>query len=582
MVKIGIIFNEMIQDQLKKDFSKALKKLKISDKYLEFEHPANLEHGDYSTNIAMRAKKKEYPTPFDLANQIVNTFRSLGLPEYITKIEVKAPAFINIWLKNEYLSTQLGRVLKEKDKYGSSNLGKGKTVIIDYSSPNIARPFGFGHLRSTIVGQAIYNILQFLDWQAIGDNHLGDWGTQFGKMIVAIKKWNRKSLSRLTVKDLERLYVKYHQEEKKNEKIKEEARAWFKKLEDGDKEAKQIWKYCVDVSLKEFNRIYELLGVKIDYAYGESFYQDKMEVVLEDAKRKKIAKKSQGALIIETSEFGAPLMLLKSDGATTYHTRDLACIKYRRKRWKPDLYIYDTGLEQHLHFQQLFTVAEKLGYGKKKQFVHIGHGLIRLPSGKKMSTRAGKTVHLEEVLLEAIKRAKKIIKASGTDRGLSKREQENVARAVGVGAVKFFDLMHHYSTDIIFDWKKMFVLEGNSAPYLQYTYARCQSVLRKAESTEISLPKKTPQLKIEDTALLRTIYRFPEVIQEAGENYAPNLLCNFLFDLAQKYNLFYNKQPILKAESEELKDFRLVLTGAVGQIIKNGLYLLGIETPERM
>lgn len=570
----------MIQEKLKKDFSKALEKLKISIKLLEFEHPASLDHGDYSTNIALQIKRKDFPTSFDLANKIVNTFRSIGLPEYLAKIEVAPPGFINIWLKSDLLSAEIKKVLKEKEKYGSSDKGKGKTMIIDYSSPNIAKPFGIGHLRSTIIGQAIYNFYKFLGWKTIGDNHLGDWGTQFGKLIVAIKKWGGKK--KLNISQLEKLYIKFHQEAAKKPELDDEARAWFKKLEDGNSEARKIWKDCIDISLKEFDRIYDSLGVKIDYIYGESFYQNKMSLVIKMAKRKKVVVKSEGAWIIKFPELNIPpAIIVKSDGATTYGTRDLACIAYRKKRWQPDLYVYEVGAEQKLHFQQTFAAAIKLGYGKPEQFVHIAHGLIRLPSGK-LSTRKGKTIFLEKVLEEAIKRAGKIIKSSETERGLSKREQEKVAQAVGVGAVKYFDLMHHYSTDIIFDWEKMFVLEGNSGPYLQYTYARCQSVLQKAEEKEFSLPEVLSQLEAEEIVLLRALYKFPEVIEEAGEKFAPNLVCNFLFDLAQKYNFFYNKQPILKADTEESKYFRLALTKSVGQIIKNGLNLLGIEVPERM
>lgn len=570
----------MIQEKLKKDFSKALEKLKISTKLLEFEHPASLDHGDYSTNIALQIKRKDFPTSFDLANKIVNTFRSIGLPEYLAKIEVAPPGFINIWLKSDLLSAEIKKVLKEKEKYGSSDEGKGKTMVIDYSSPNIAKPFGIGHLRSTIIGQTIYNFYKFLGWKTIGDNHLGDWGTQFGKLIVAIKKWGGKK--KLNISQLEKLYIKFHQEAAKKPELDDEARAWFKKLEDGNSEARKIWKDCIDISLKEFDRIYDLLGVKIDYIYGESFYQNKMSLVIKMAKRKKVVVKSEGAWIIKFPELNIPpTIIVKSDGATTYGTRDLACIAYRKKRWQPDLYVYEVGAEQKLHFQQTFAAAIKLGYGKPEQFVHIAHGLIRLPSGK-LSTRKGKTIFLEKVLEEAIKRAGKIIKSSETERGLGKREQEKVAQAVGVGAVKYFDLMHHYSTDIIFDWEKMFVLEGNSGPYLQYTYARCQSVLQKAEEKEFSLPEALSQLEDEEIVLLRTLYKFPEVIEEAGEKFAPNLVCNFLFDLAQKYNFFYNKQPILKADTEESRYFRLALTKSVGQIIKNGLNLLGIEVPERM
>jgi arginyl-tRNA synthetase len=271
--------------------------------------------------------------------------------------------------------------------------------------------------------------------------------------------------------------------------------------------------------------------------------------------------------------------------------RDLATIWYRKRRWQPDLYVYEVGADQKLHFQQLFLAASKLGLGKLNQFIHVAHGLIRFEEGK-MSTRAGKTIHLEEVLEEAIRRAKKIIQASQTKRGLSASQQEKVARVVGIGAVKYFDLSHHPKTDIIFNWEKMFRLEGNSAPYLQYTYARTQNVIRKSKiNSKFQIPNSKKDFKLqasnfklnnEELVLLRTVYKFPEVVKEAAENFSPNLICNFLFDLAGKFNLFYNKWPILKAESAEIRDFRLVLTAAVGQVIKNGLSLLGIETLEKM
>ena len=564
------------------------RKIKFSEIILE--HPANPEHGDYATNIAMQIKHRGYLTSWDLANAIVNTLRSQGLPEFIAKIEVAKPGFINFWLHRDRLVSELERVLKEKKKYGFSNIGKGKTVIVDYSSPNIAKPFAIGHLRSTIIGQAIYNIYKFLGWKTIGDNHLGDWGTQFGKLIVAIGKWGRKK--KFSIAELVKLYVKFHKEATKKPELDNEARVWFKKLEDGDREAKKIWRMCIEASTEEFQRIYDLLEVKIDYAYGESFYEDKMPAVIERAKRKKVAVKSEGAWVIKFPEFGIPpAMILKSDGATTYETRDLACIAYRKKRWRPDLYIYEVGVEQKLHFQQTFAAAVKLGYGRAGHFVHIAHGLIRLPSGK-LSTRKGKVIYLEKVLEESTKRAKRIIEASETGRGLSKRKQEEVARAVGVGAVKYFDLMHHYSTGIVFDWEKMFVLEGNSGPYLQYTYARTRSVLRKAKQNgKLNSQFSTrfagrqvfnSQFEPEELLILRIVYQFPEIVRESAEKFAPNLLCNFLYGLAQRYNLFYNRHSILQAGSPELVEGRLALTTATAQILENGLTLLGIPTPERM
>ncbi len=574
----------MISEQIKKDLSEALKKLKLPSSKINLEHPVETDHGDYATNIAMVLSQELKQKPQEIAQKIVAVFPKT---DYLEKIEVATPGFINLWLKNDYLGTELVEVLREKEKYGSTNIGQGKTVIIDYSSPNIAKPFGIGHLRSTVIGQALYNLYRFLGWKTIGDNHLGDWGTQFGKLIVAIKKWHQGETQGLRIEDLEKLYVRFHEEAEKDPTLEEEARNWFKKLEDGNKEAQKIWQDCVELSLQEFNRLYKLLDVKIDFAYGESFYQDKMEAVINEAKKQKLAVLSDGALIIDLTNLKMPpFMLLKSDGGTTYQTRDLACIAFRKKNWHPDLYLYEVGADQALHFRQLFTVASKLGLGKPEQFVHVGHGLIRLPSGK-MSTRQGKTVHLEEVLNEAISRAQKIIDQGETGRGLTAEEKKEVSVAVGIGAIKYFDLCHHFSTDILFDWEKMFHLEGNSGPYLQYTYARCMSVLEKAAGKEAAgheffHPDDIPPRAPEEMAILRTFYKFPEIVVLAAQTYSPNLLCGFLFDLAQKYNLFYNKLSILKAESSQLRAQRLALTAATSQVIKNGLNLLGIKFLEKM
>ena len=573
----------MIKDKIKEDLSEVLRKLQIKPDRLELEHPLDSNNGDFATNIALKVKKEEFPIPFDLADKIIATWRASGLPDYVSKIEIAKPGFINIWLENNFLITQLKEALEGKERYGSSDLGKGETVVIDYSSPNIAKPFGVGHLRSTVIGQAIYNLYKFSGYEVVGINHLGDWGTQFGKLIVAIKRWNKGNINDLTFEKLEKLYIKFHSQVEKRPELDDEARLWFKKLEDKDQEARKIWKACIDISLKEFDHIYGLLGVKIDHNIGESFYDDKTEAVISLAKKKKIAKKSQGALIVDLSELNIPpAILLKSDGATTYGTRDLACIAYRKKRWQPDLFVYEVGSDQNLHLKQVFAVAVKLGYGELDKFVHVSHGLIRLEGGK-MSTRKGKTVHLEKILEESIKKASKIIISSNNKKKLLKKEQEEIAQMVGVGAVKYFDLMHHHSSDIVFNWEKMFVLEGNSAPYLQYTFARCQSIINK-EGKEVIFPEDITHLRLEkeEETLLRTLYKFPEVIEEAKDKFSPNLLCSYLFDLAQKYNTFYNKHSILGADNLHSVEFRLSLTAAISYIIKNGLTLLGIDTPERM
>jgi len=559
---------------------------KFSFAEIQVEHPVSAEHGDYATNVAMILAKTLKAKPFDIAQKIVNKLTTQR-PDFVEKIEAVPAGFINFWLSKEFLLNSLVQSIKLGEKYGSSRIGKGKTVVIDYSSPNIAKSFGIGHLRSTNIGQALYNIYKFLGWKTIGDNHLGDWGTQFGKLIVAILNHNKiedLKKGKLTIDDLERLYVGFHQGAEKDPMLDGQAREWFKKLEGGNKTAREVWQACVDLSLKEFSRIYRLLGIKIDFTLGESFYEDKMAEVITEAREKGIVKESEGALVIEVPGIRAPVILLKSDGATMYHTRDLATIKYRIRTWKPDLYIYEVGADQTLYFQQLFAAATALGYGKPEQFVHIAHGLLRWKEGK-FSTREGVTIHLEEVLGEGVQRAKKLAQKAGISKELTKESQEKIAYSVGIGAVKYNDLKQDPERDIVFDWDKILSLEGNSGPYLQYTYARAQSVLWKAGKKPFGLrPFKPEGLRInrEEFAILRTIYKFPEVVLEAAKNFAPNLICNFLFDLAQKYNNFYNLHPIIKAPSPEMVSFRLALTRATAQVIKNGLSLLGIESLERM
>jgi len=334
------------------------------------------------------------------------------------------------------------------------------------------------------------------------------------------------------------------------------ARNWFLRLEKGDPVAKELWQKCVDASMAEFDRIYDLLGVKIDNAYGESFYAARWVVVIGEAKKKQVAKISQGAWVIEVPGIKTPLMLVKSDGATTYATRDLATLKFRQEMWNPDLIIYEVGAEQGMHFEQVFGAARRLGYvSEHTKLVHTKHGLYLDTDGKKFATREGKTIKLEEVLDEAIARAKKLGRAD-----------EETAKAVGVGAIKYFDLSHNVQSDIVFDWEKVMALEGNSGPYLQYTFARTQSVLNKSQIPNLKIQTNSNiQINDQERTILRYFYRFGEVVEEAAERFAPNLLCNFLFELAQRYNSFYNKHSILQAESGSSRELRLLITKAVGR-----------------
>ena len=514
----------------------------------KLEHPAIEKFGDYAVRGDV-----------DFSNL-----------EIIEKID-KVAGFSNLWIKENVLVEEAKNILSDGFKNELSGIGKNKTVVIDYSAPNIAKPFGIGHLRSTNIGQAIYNIYQTLGWKCIGVNHLGDWGTQFGKLIVAKKKWWTKDLNDLTIEELEKLYVKFHSESKIDETLIDQGREWFSKLENGDIEAKKIWQICIDISIKEFDRVYKELGVKIDYVFGESFYLDKMDTIIKMLEEKKILVESQGAKIIEFDKL-PPAMVIKSNETTTYLTRDLATIKYRVDTWNPDLFIYEVGSDQILHFSQLFATANMLGF--KQQFVHVAHGLIRWKDGK-FSTRRGDTIHLSEIINKAIEIATHIAPDN---------DKESIIK-VAIGAIKFNDLSSDPKKDVIFDWDRVMSMDGNSAPYLQYTFARANSVLSKSQKT--NLPEQLPggqfpnneKFDENEKELLRYFYIYEEKIIEAGERYNPAVLAEYLLNLARKYNEFYAKCKII-GEPEENK--RIFLTEVTAKIIKDGLKILGIETLEKM
>lgn len=539
----------------------------------QVEFASNEQFGDYSTNIALRDKSL---LPEEMANKI-NESKLDFTAEVVGR-------FINFRIKNDLLVSNLIQIDDEKENYGKSKIGDGKLAIVEFSSPNIAKPFGVGHLRSTVIGDAIANLVEATGYKVMRDNHLGDWGTQFGKVICAIKKWGNEEeieKSESPVEELVRLYVEFHDKSKEDPKLDDEARAWFKKLEDGDTETKRLWQKCVDWSWEEFDNIYKMLGINFDPNFnngkglGESFFESRMAPVVKELEENNLLKEGEdGAKLVFFDDL-SPLMILKKDGSTLYSTRDLATDKYRKEKYNPDLIINEVGMEQSLYFKQIYEIEKILGWYKEGQRVHVGHGLYMM-DGKKMSTRAGKTVKLEEVLTEAIERAKKL-----------GNESEETAKDVGIGAIKYFDLSHQPQTNINFDWDSMFAMDGNSSPYIQYTVARCNSVLSKNKklknenllksSSDIEI--KNLELQNEELSVLRKLVQFQEVIISSAQSYSPNILCNYLYELAQKFNTFYNAEKIIGSDTEE---FRVLLTKSVAQVLKNGLKLMGIESPEKM
>ncbi len=568
-----------IVDEIKKIIIESCRDLKLSviEEEIKVEHPNDINFGDYSTNIAMSLAKSEKKNPKELAQQITN---SIDTNDFIEKVAVAGAGFINFYLKPEFLIKKAEEINYEIGfKNQLSERGQGKTMVIDYSAPNIAKPFGIGHLRSTNIGQAIYNIYKILGWNCIGDNHIGDWGTQYGKLVVAIKHAQNNDLrfkiyesefkiENLTIEDLEKLYVKFHKEAEVDEKLIDEGRDWFVKLENGDKEAREIWQKCIDISMIEFDQVYKMLGVNIDFIHGESFYQDKLEGITKEIIDKGITKKSEGATIIEFENM-PPAMLKKTNGTTTYFTRDMATIKYRMENWKPNLIIYEVGVDQQLHLKQVFKTAEMMGWTPDEGMVHIAHGLIRWATGK-FSTRKGNTIHLSDVIDKAMEKAKEI----------SPDNDEETIKAVAIGAVKFNDLASDPRKDVIFDWDKVMSLDGDSGPYLQYTYARCQSVLNKTKIKEQKNINEVPKdINADEMALIKEFYRFEEKIVEASERFSPSVIAEYLLGVARKYNEFYAKNRIIDQPEET---FRIFLTRTVASVLKTGLDLLGIQTVEKM
>ena len=565
----------------KKEISNAIAKVtNLDEKELEnyLEVPPNSDLGDYAFPCFKLAKELRKAPPM-IANDIKENIEiDLNI---IEKIDVVG-GYLNIFINKETLvKTVLEEVAKENEKYGSSNVGEGKNVVIDYSAPNIAKPFHIGHLRSTVIGGALYKIYNFLGYNSVGINYLGDWGLQFGKVIAGISLWKDEyDFENDEMASILKTYIRFNQEEKEKPELTEMARACFKKLEDGDEETVKAWEHIRKISLDNYEKTYKLLNSKFDSYNGEAYYNDKMDPVVEELQSKGLLKESQGAQVVDLEEYDMPpCIIITSAGTTIYATRDLASLKDRINKYDFDKAIYVVGNEQQLHFKQVFKVLELMGYEDyAKNCVHVPFGLVVDKDGEKIGSRKGNSVFLEDILNEAIDKVRDIINEKNPDI----EDKEEIARKVGVGAIIFNDLSNSRIKDEIFDWDMLLNFQGETGPYIQYIYVRTRSILNKAgyipNINEIDFSKLNEKEAVET---LKLIYMFNEVIENAAEKNEPSILSRYLINLSQSFSTFYNDNKII-TDDKSVQDARLFLTYAVGTVLKTGVELLGMEMPERM
>lgn len=568
-----------IEKYIEEVFMTAIHKL-YPDKELkpiEISIATNEKFGDFQTNFAMMNSKIIGGNPRKIAEEIVNEIGTCN--HLIEKLEIAGPGFINIFLKDEYLGEYVSKMTTEKFEYTELNT-KGD-VIIDYSSPNIAKRMHIGHLRSTIIGDAVKRLYNFLGYHTVADNHIGDWGTQFGKLIIGYRKWlDKEAYEKNPIEELERVYVEFSKESENDPSLDDLAREELKKLQDGDKENYALWQEFIKVSLDEYNKLYNRMGITFDTYYGESFYHNMMPAVLDELAEKGLAVEDQGAKVVFFDEKDNlhPCIVQKKDGAFLYSTSDIATVKFRKENYDINRLIYLTDERQQDHFKQFFKITEMLGWDIEK--IHIWFGIMRFADGV-FSTRKGNVIRLEQLLDEGKKRALEVIEEKNPS--LSDEEKNNIAEVVGVGAIKYADLSQNRQSPIIFEWDKVLSFEGNTAPYLQYSYARIQSIKKKAEEMGKVITADT-KIVIKDKIernLVTFLTLFPTMVLKAGETYKPNLLTDYLFDLAKKFNTFYNACPILNQEDEVLLS-RLLIADRTAEILRQGLDLLGIKTVDRM
>ena len=565
------------KEEIAKILSDKIESMTKEDILMQIEIPPSYEMGDYAFPVFSLAKIFR-KNPNMIAEEMAASIKS----EYFEKVESKG-AYINFFTNKEALAkTVIEEISKEKESYGKSKLGEGKTVIVEYSSPNIAKPFHIGHIRSTIIGDSLKRIHKFLGYNVVSINHLGDYGTQFGMLIYAIKNWgNREEIEKNPIPELLKLYVRVNTEADQNEEIKEECRHYFASLEKGDEDAVKIWTWIREISLKEFNIVYDLLGIKFDSYNGESFYSDKMMKQVERMEKLGILKDSEGAKIVDLEKYNLPpALILKSDGSTIYITRDIAAAEYRHETYHPEKNIYVVATEQNLHFKQLKAVLKEMQYDWYDEVTHVAFGMINLADGK-LSTRQGRVVYLIDVLNKAIEKIMEILNEREETSGVKIANKEELAKQVGIGAIKFQELFNQRIKDYTFDWDKTLSFEGESGPYVQYAHARICSLLEKGgfdinKEVDSSLLNNEMEINI-----LRNLYKFTEVVEDAKEKYEPFFISRYVVELAKDFNKYYN-QVTINVEDEKLKNTRLMLCYSVKNVISEGLRLLGIEAPEKM
>ena len=564
-------FKEHIIDKLQK-----LTGLELEAIEKAVETPPDEKLGDLAFPCFPLAKVMRKAPPL-IAQELAE---QLSSDEYIERVDAVGGYLNFFYNKAVFISDTVNAARKAGEDWGKSEMGNGKTVLVEYSSPNIAKPFHIGHLFSTAVGNSLARIYKFLGYDVESLNHLGDWGTQFGKLISAYKRWgDAKLIEKDPINELLKIYVKFHEEAEKDPSLEDEAREYFKKLEDGDAETTELWKYFKDQSLVEFKRVYDMLGVSFDSYNGEAFYSDKMDEVVEMLRAADILTESEGAQVVDLSDMNMPpCIILKSDGATIYATRDIAAALYRHRTYNFDKNIYVVGLPQSLHFRQIFETMKRAGWEWSKDCHHVGFGLVKLP-GKSMSTRHGDVVFLEDVLNESIEKTRSIIENNGANVD----DIDDVSKKIGIGAILYTFLKNSREKDIVFSWDTMLDFDGESAPYCMYGYARGKSILRRAEGIDYSTADLTKAVSDDAYTLVKLINSFGDAVADAADKNEPFYVNRYVTGLVKAFNKFYNTNPIMRDDvDEETKKARLAIVDATCTVIKSALYLLGIEVVESM